>query len=138
MKGKLIYYIIGGGILYFIYDKFVKKKEEEVQVTPESVIPLPVITPKKTVTINPPSKIKPYTLPFNIGQTIVPKFPFVTLDILDPTLKKVVAKSKEAKYLQPIGALNNYIKVEAVYQKGIYKIPTKIIGYSLSKNWLLK
>jgi hypothetical protein len=138
MKGKLIYYIIGGGILYFIYDKFVKKKSEAVTTVPDTIIPLPVTKPKKTVTINPPSKVEPYTIPFNVGQTIVPKFPFNTLDILDPTLKKVVAKSKEAKYLQPIGTLNNYIKVEAIYPKGIYKVPTKIIGYTVSKNWLLK
>ena len=137
MKGKLIYYIIGGGLLYFIYNKFKNKTPEALPViAPETKLTtLPIAKPKGS---KPSKKIETVTLPFSVGNTIVPILPYKVLNIYDPTFKNILAQSYEAKFIKPVGTKNNVLKVEAMYLSGNYKIPTKIIGYTQAKYWRLK
>jgi hypothetical protein len=139
MNKNIIYYIIGGGLLYFIYNKFKNKSPEAlpvpVPVTETKLTTLPVSKPKGS---KPTKKIETVTLPFSVGNTIVPVLPYQTLNIYDPTFTKILAKSYEAKFIKPVGSANNVLKVEATYLSGNYKIPTKIIGYTQAKYWRLK
>ena len=139
MKGKLINYIIVGGILYFLYNKLKNKVPESTQIpdqAPETkLISLPVSKPKSS---KPAKQIEVVKLPFEPGNNIIPKLPYKNVQIFDPTYKKVLGTTREARFILPVGTAKNLLKVEAIIYTGAYKLPTKIIGYTEPKYWTKK
>lgn len=139
MNKNIIYYIIGGGLLYFLYNKLKNKTPEASQIpepAPETkLISLPVSKPKES---KPTKKVEIVNLPFEPGNTIIPKLPYKNVQIFDPTYKKVLGTSREARFILPVGTAKNLLKVEAIIYTGAYKLPTKIIGYTEPKYWTKK
>lgn len=139
MNKNIIYYIIGGGLLYFLYNKLKNKMPEASQIpdqAPETkLISLPVSKPKGS---KPTKKVEIVKLPFEPSDNITPKLPYKSIQIFDPTYKKVLGTTREARFIMPVGTAKNLLKVEAVIYSGAYKLPTKIIGYTEAKYWTKK
>lgn len=146
MKNNLIYILLGGGILYYFFSKNKKTTNVDTVINPLDVLLTTPTTNTTTTTTKPnnsvviPSNTTVNTLPvvkdpYFANQTINAKMPYQNIKIYDLSFKNILGTTNTAKFIKAYGTNKNVLQVETTVQKGIYNVPTKIVGYTESKYW---
>jgi len=130
---KPIYIILGGGLIYYFYNKCKKDAAPAPVPTSAPIIKAVPAKPKQQ-----PKVILPKQQPapnFVKGAKLTPKLPYKNVAVYNTPEGKVITNATDFEYIGYSPLLSNWILGKIVTYTGLYKAPNIVTVWSKANFW---
>lgn len=132
---KPIYIILGGGLIYYFYNKF---KKESIPVPDPAITTAPIIKAVPAKPKKQPKVILPKQQPappFVKGAKLTPKLPYKNIPVYNRPEGKIITNATDFEYIGYSPLLSNWILGKIVTYTGLYKAPNIVLVWTKANFW---